>query len=166
MRHSFLIGLTAALFSATAYAQLEMPKSTPEAQESAVRALMDLARKNLPKTHLPDGSPMPAETEEDLKKPVVPVEDAKRVMKDSAGAAIIEWCQLDPKPTYMKFMHGEYKKHIWSDKQIIYMGLLYGMSQDILVHEWERRKGACTDDERDALKRDLKNMGMAGADAE
>ena len=91
---------------------------------------MKIAREHLTQAHLSDGSNVPAETKEELKTPIIPFADARRVVNRGMITAQAEHCGLDwANQSYIPFMNHERAKKIWSDKQMAYIGLVHGITQ-------------------------------------
>ena len=106
---------------------------------------MKIARDNLTKSRLADGSNVPAETEQELKTPIIPYADAKRVVNRGMITALARHCGLEwENQSYMPFMKHERAEHRWSDKQIAYIGTLHGVTQGVFF-KLLTEKGACDD---------------------
>jgi len=112
---------------------LLLPLSTQAAVSDAeIQKLMNAARERITRAKLNDGSFVPAETAEEKKSPIIPLNDGRRIIDRGGLSAIAEWCGIDYLPSYLQFMQNERKNYHWNDKQSSYVGLLHGMS--VAVH--------------------------------
>lgn len=122
--------------------------STPDFvgdDREAVEERMNAVRENITALTLPSGNHIPAETPEELKTPVIPYEDAKRVMNRGIVTAIAQYCGFDwQQLSYNPFMVHEIESHKWSDKQIAYIGALHGATQG-MMHRAFITKGPCNE---------------------
>ncbi len=118
----------------------EMPKET-------YQQIGKLARDNLGKAQLPDGSFI-TETEESKKDPLLKDADRKRVIDRGFISTFADWCGLDWKNrSFFPFMEYERLKGKWSDKDMAYMGMLHGVSMGVLQTEL-KKKGDCPADSK------------------
>src|SRR3546814_11643465 len=80
---------------------------------------MDLARENLSKAHLPDGSPVPEETPEMKRQPIVPLTEAKRVVEVGMLSAVAAWCGVEWRhANFAPFMAAERAQRSRTDKAL------------------------------------------------
>lgn len=98
-----------------------------------VTKVMEVARANITSAKLLDGSFVPPETLEEKKYPIIPFEDAKRVVEVGQTSGIAAWCGVEwEKPSFIKLMEKERQKSTWSDKQLAYIGLVHGVSMGMV----------------------------------
>ena len=120
-------------------------------KEWVLRALTGI-RKFITELRLRDGSNVPPETEEELSKPLLPYEDAKRVYNRGILSGMAEYCGLNwQKKSFIPFMQNERSKGKWSDKEIAVIGSLHGIAQGGAL-EGLQRKGKCPADFRKNTK--------------
>jgi len=104
---------------------------------------MRILRTNITRLRLSDGSFIPPESAEELKTPIIPYEDGKRVVNRGIISAMAEYCGLDwENRSFSPFMQQERSKRKWSDKQMAFIGGLHGMTQGSM-HKNFQSKGAC-----------------------
>lgn len=81
----------------------------------------------------------PSNNDERSKLPI-PYEDAKRVVHYSITAGLAVWCGINHQSYYLAYMQAERKKQIWSDKQLAFVGFLFGISQANVENSFKREK--------------------------
>ena len=65
---------------------------------------------------------------EDPKAPLIPPDDARRIVGEANVYGFALWCGLDWKPTYLDYMR--YERYAgWKDKQAAFIGMLFGLTQ-------------------------------------
>lgn len=125
---NFLLPLLVLLVAFPALGQ-EARRLTP-IEPGIVEHLAALARDNLSKARLSEGSPIAPETAEEKSRPLVPMDMLQRTVDRGAITAQAEWCGLDWKNrSFIPFMQQERNRGTWSDKQLAYIGLLHGVTQ-------------------------------------
>jgi hypothetical protein len=92
---------------------------------------------------LQDGSVVRPDNDEDRKTLPIPYPEAKRVVDASVAAGLAVWCGLDYRPYYSLFMRVERQRGVWSDKQVAFVGFLFGVSQGVV--EGSHRNQRCDD---------------------
>lgn len=98
-----------------------------------VDKLTAAARDNLTSARLSDGSPAPAETTEELARPLVPRILEVQTIERALMSAVMATCQLDSEAlSYRPYMQAIRASGRYSDKQIAYLGLLHGLSMGFL----------------------------------
>ena len=107
--------------------------------------IMGIAREHITQAKLQDGSFVPAETEEEMKHLIIPIEDAKRVIHFGSKSGLAEWCGIEYRPAYLQFMQDERRLGKWNDKQIAYIGLLHGISVSVFSHSLQKTQGLCSE---------------------
>lgn len=107
-----------------------------------VEDTMRQVRAHLPKAKLSDGTNVPPETNAELKTPILPFADGKRVMNMGILTAHAQFCELNWREAYAGFMRGERAKRVWTEKQLAYIGLLHGAMQGN-AHSNLTKKGKC-----------------------
>lgn len=104
---------------------------------------LDAIRKNITKFRLRDGSYVPQETAEELGKPLLAYEDAKRVYNRGILSGMAEYCELDwQNKSFTPFMRSERAKRVWSGKELAVIGALHGRAQGNTLEGLQRR-GKC-----------------------
>lgn len=113
----------------SAHAGVKLPHEhiTP----AIVSDLENIARKNITKAVLPDGSNIPPETKEERKKPIISPVDAYRVVRHGAYTGTLDGCGLPGDEKYHEFMRSQRKMRIFNDKQMSYIGLLHGVARGV-----------------------------------
>jgi hypothetical protein len=116
--------------------QRTKPAAAPEAEQkgglsdSAVRVLMTYALSIIPDTYPgPDGKPVKV-TKDDPNKFVIPVDDARRIVRAATRSAYAEVCELHDleRANYQTLMKGEEAKKIWSQDQMLLINALHMFS--------------------------------------
>jgi hypothetical protein len=111
--------------------------------EAIVKENMDALRPHIGGLRLGDGNFVPPETPEELKAPVIPYEDSRRVVNRGILSAMAEFCGLDwQHESFIPFMKQERARKRWSGKQIAFIGGLHGVTQNGILKSLET-KGAC-----------------------
>lgn len=108
------------------------------------------ARTALPLARLEDGSNVPAETEAERARPLVPraleVQTIERgILAGRMAACGLEWQAASFLP-YMQALRRRYR-----GKPMAYLGLLHGLSQAMAMDLLAEEGGACTDAQRSRL---------------
>lgn len=120
---------------------------------------MQVLRTNITRLRLADGSFIPPESAEELKTPIIPYEDGKRIVNRGILSAMAEYCSLDwENRSFSPFMQQERSKGKWSDKQMAFIGGLHGMTQGG-AHKSFQSKGACDEAFRKKAAAMLDSLG-------
>jgi hypothetical protein len=116
--------------------------------DETLRGLADIARLLLPNVKLPDGSPMPPESEAERKTPLLPDADTRRIVEAGQLSAAAEWCKVEWLATVRDpLMAAERKNPAFTPRQAAYAGVLHDTAQGA----WEAeltRSGECGPGER------------------
>jgi hypothetical protein len=113
--------------------QRTKPAAAPEAEQkgglsdSAVRVLMTYALSIIPDTYPgPNGKPLKV-NKDDPNKFVIPVDDARRIVRAATRSAYAEVCGLQDlaRANYQTLMRGEEAKKTWSQDQILLINALH-----------------------------------------
>ncbi|HTK84189.1 MAG TPA: hypothetical protein VL625_03800 [Patescibacteria group bacterium] len=127
-------------------------------KDQAVITNMKFARDHITGAHLLDGSNVRPETAEELKNPVIPIEEGKRVVNRGILTALAKYCGLDGQnDSYLPFMSHERQSKLWSDKQLAYIGLLHGITQ-AEFYDLFKKKGNCSDLQKQRVQTFLDNI--------
>tara|TARA_B100000315_G_C14212864_1_gene422889 strand:+ start:116 stop:622 length:507 start_codon:yes stop_codon:yes gene_type:complete len=113
-----------------------------------VKSFVDVMRENIHVLKLSDGSHVPAETEEELKHPIIPAEEAKEIVDVGFASAYAEWCGVDWQHlSFLPLMAYQRSRHKWSDKQLAFIGGLHGYTLGV-ISEINKDKGPCPPEEK------------------
>jgi hypothetical protein len=117
--------------------QRTKPAAAPEGEQksgglsdSAVRVLMTYALSIIPDTYPgPDGKPIKVE-KGDANKFVIPVDDARRVVRAATRSAYAEVCDLKDleRANFQAMMRSEEAKKVWSKDQMLMISALHMFS--------------------------------------
>ena len=155
---ALIVLATVVLCGAVVSASDRHPGFVQSVPRDVVVVIMDLARDNLSKARLADGSNVPPETPVEKAVPLIPVEDGARVVDAAIGSAYGKWCGVDWQETmYRPFMSAERARGAWSPKQMAYIGLLHGITMGSLASTYESQ-GACPAEAREELERTIKKQ--------
>lgn len=117
-------------------------------KDKELEAIIDAVRKNITSGRLKDGSNVPAETPAELVQPIIPLDDARRVVNRGILTAMAEYCGFAwEERSYMPFMQGERASGRWSDKQMAFIGMLHGYMQASIL-QGVQNKGSCSAEQR------------------
>jgi hypothetical protein len=118
-----------------------------------VEQIAALARANLTRARLSDGSQVPPETPEELSRPIVPAALVPQTVGRGFLTAELEACALDWQGrSFVPYMQRLRASRRYSDRQMAYLGLLHGFSQGAASRALATR-APCTDGERRRLLR-------------
>ena len=128
------------------------PRFVTDIPEDVVREVMDLARENLSKAHLPDGSPVPEETPEMKRQPIIPLAEAKRVVEVGMLSAVAAWCGVEWRhANFAPFMAAERASGGRTDKALTYIGLMHGVTVAIMQPLFAKR-GECSTEQKQGVE--------------
>lgn len=117
-----------------------------------VEKIMKIARKNITRAKMLDGSFVAEETEEELKAPIISLVEGKRVVNRGMLSAMAQYCGFDwENRSFLPFMEGERAGGKWTDKQLAYIGLVHGIAQGSFRKRLEK-DGACTAEKKQAAE--------------
>jgi len=105
------------------------------------------------KAKLSNGAVVQPKDEEERQALPIPHADAVRVVQAAAPAGLGAWCGVDWKSYYHSFMKSERSKP-WSEKQIAFIGMLFGVAQGNLMKSMAK-SGPCTDKDREGASKFL-----------
>ena len=118
-----------------------------------VEQLAGLARANLGRARLSDGSLVLPETPEELARPIIPADLAEQTVARGYLTAELEACAMDWRErSFLPYMQRLRDGRRYSGKQLAYLGLLHGFSQGAAQRALATR-APCTDTERQNLLR-------------
>jgi hypothetical protein len=93
------------------------------------------------KAVLSSGQPVQRPPDLDPNTPLIPLADARRVVEAAFPVGVAMWCKVEWRPYYLRFMQTE-RKRSWTQVQVAYIGVLFGLSQqtfsDALARDPER----------------------------
>ncbi|MGZ5862968.1 MAG: hypothetical protein ACXWKB_06755 [Methyloceanibacter sp.] len=117
--------------------QRTKPTAAPEGEQkagglsdSAVRVLMTYALSIIPDTYPgPDGKPVKVD-KSDPNKFVIPVDDARRIVRAATRSAYAQVCDLKDleRANFQTLMRGEEEKKVWSKDQMLLISALHMFS--------------------------------------
>ncbi len=140
-----------ALALAEGPALAEPPKFTDRLSDGFLKHIMKTARANITTAVVSDGSHVPPETAEELKKPIVPPEEARRAVDAGILSAYAERCGEDWERNYRQLMAYQRGRKIWSDKQLAYISLMHGIAQGSIGRSFADA-GACSELEKQKVR--------------
>ena len=118
--------------------------------DDVVVAAMKLAGDNITMARLPDGSRVPAETAEELDRPIVPLAVGRLTLNTGMLSGYAQFCGLDWQArNFGPFMDSQRSDGGRTDKQIAYLGILHGIGQGIMLDNLSRH-GECTPQMRES----------------
>ena len=121
--------------------------------DEAVKSVMDVARQNITKARLADGTFVPKESPGELSLPILPLVDGRRIITAASLSAAAAWCGVEWQNShYLPMMQQERASRRWSDKQMAYIGLLHGITQGTLQQQ-HAASGGCDDGTRNNVRR-------------
>ncbi len=97
-----------------------------------------------------DGKHFVPESDAERASVLIPVPDANRVVREAHFYGLALWCGLEWKQTYLSYMQAERRRN-WSQKQIAFIGLLFGVAQGA-VPNWMGRECSAAERESTAGK--------------
>jgi hypothetical protein len=124
----------------------------PDAE--AIATLSRLARENLTRARLLDGSNVPPETAAERSRPIIPSELTEQTVRRGYLSGEMEACGLDAtEESYLPYMSAIRRSRRYSDTQHAYLGLLHGFSQATAVGLLGAAVDACSEEVRNRLRR-------------
>jgi hypothetical protein len=132
---------------------------TPGLPAELVDALTAEARSALPMARMEDGSNVPAESEAERARPLVPRDLEVQTIERGIMTGQMEACGLDwQNGSYHPYMQALRRRY--HGKPIAYLGLLHGMSQGMTTSMLSEQGFACTDDLRARLTATAANRAI------
>lgn len=111
--------------------------------DALVTTLAKLARDNLGRARLSDGRPVPEETPEQRRKPLVPGWFDAQIVERGKVSAFADWCGLDWQTRSFAPLMGHIRRAgSWDARQIAYASLLHGVAMGMFGNTLKKR-GAC-----------------------
>jgi hypothetical protein len=150
--------LIAAILFAAAPAQAQR-LAPPDADTIAF--LAEVARTNITRAVVEDGSPVPAETPEELARPIVAEALVGQTVRRGFLTAEMEACAMDwQNRSFLPYMRRLRASRRYSSKQMAYLGLLHGLGQGRAQQALESHP-PCSDAERRQLSRTVDEAPIA-----
>jgi hypothetical protein len=119
--------------------------------------LMEVARQNITQAKFQDGSFIPSETEAEKLYPIIPIEDARRIVAVGQKSGIAAWCGIEwQKSIFSKLMENERSKKTWTQKQLAYIGLLHGITMGSFEKAAQDGNGKCSKEQANKILNSLK----------
>lgn len=128
-----------------ALAQTGPPRFMPDAPETLVRQLQQLARDNLHRARDRDGNPLPAEAE-GARPPALSLAEARRVIDVGLASAAARWCGLDWLRSQQGLVVEQRARQRWDEREIAYIAVLHDVTMASLYNEIRQRP--CPAEER------------------
>ena len=134
-------------------------QSLPPPDDETVERIASLARANLSRARVSDGSFVPPETPEELVRPIIAAELVRQTVARGFLTGEMEACRLDwQESSYLPYMAAVRAGRRYSDKQLAYVSLLHGFSQAAANWAMEQRGAPCTETERQRLVQAVRAM--------
>lgn len=130
-------------WSGTGVGQTRVP-SLPPVADALVKQMASAARAQLPSTRLGDGSATPAETREELDRPIVPATLESQTVARGLHSGQMEHCGADwAGASFTPYMTRLRASNRYSAKQLAYVGLLHGLAQGVIRQALRERGKGC-----------------------
>lgn len=121
-----LLAAASAALLATATSAQALPPPTPE----QVAELAAIARQNIGMARLSDGSLVPAETPEELARPIIPESLVRQSIARGYLTGEMEACGMEWQDgSFLPYMSAIRASRRYSGKQLAYIGMLHGLGQ-------------------------------------
>ena len=148
-----------ALSAALASAAPVRGQSLPPPDEGTIERIAEMARANLTRARVSDGSFVPPETPQERARPIVAAELVRQTVTRGFLTGEMEACGLDwQEGSYLPYMAAVRAARRYSDKQLAYVGLLHGFSQAAANWAMEQRGAPCSETERERLVQAVRTM--------
>jgi hypothetical protein len=129
----------------------------PELPDALVQSLVTTAQESFwDRGVLSSGESVRPIDDAERTAPVIPFVDSARVVNAAWPVGQALWCGVEWQPYYLAFMQAERRKS-WSEKQIAFMGVLFGLTQGTFSRALTQR-GPCSPEARESV---LKSLGEA-----
>src|SRR5262245_39387667 len=120
----------------------------PELPDALVRSLATTAQQNFwGRAVLSSGETVQPVDDTERTAPVIPFEDSARVVTAARPVGQAMWCGVEWQRYYLAFMQVERRKP-WTDKQIAFIGVLFGFTQSTFADALTQR-GPCSAEARE-----------------
>jgi len=127
--------------------------SAQEAMAALEAHAVEFARTHAGHARLGDGSPLPVATEEDRRLFAVPPALESQTVRRGFLTGQLEFCEAGGIDlSYMPYMQRLRASGRYSDRQMAYLGVLHGVSQQMAMSAMEETRFTCTDDFRAELR--------------
>ena len=118
--------------------------------DALVRSLVTTAQENFwGRAVLSNGETVQPVDDAERTAPVIPFGDSARVVNGAMPVARALWCGVEWQPYYLMFMQAE-RRGSWSEKQIAFIGVLFGLTQGVVSRALIQR-GPCSAETRDRV---------------
>ena len=108
-----------------------------------------------------DGSSVPPETAQELARPIVAPELVRQTVARGFLTGQMQACGLDWQETsFFPYMAAVRAPRRYSDKQLVFVGMLHGFSQAMAAQEMAERGAPCSEAERQWLVRAVRAMAV------
>ena len=129
----------------------------PELPDALVQSLVAAAQQNFwGRAVLSSGETVQPVDDTERTTPVIPIVDSARVVDAARPVGQAIWCNVEWQPYYLAFMQAERSKP-WSEKQIAFIGVLFGLTQGTFSSALTQR-GSCSPEARENV---VTNVGAA-----
>src|SRR5262245_61357747 len=96
--------------------------------DALVQALVTTAQQNFwGRAVLSNGETVQPADDAERTAPVIPFVDSARVVNAAIPVGRALWCGVEWQPYYLAFMQGE-RRGSWSEKQVAFIGVLFGLN--------------------------------------
>jgi hypothetical protein len=100
-----------------------------------------------------DGNPQPPLTRDEIRSGVLPFEDVRRVIDRGVFSAYAKWCDFDWKNrSYLALMKKERASGQWTERQMVYMGLLHGITMGFMGDSITTVGNACGESDKSHIE--------------
>jgi hypothetical protein len=118
--------------------------------DALVQSLVTTAQKNFwGRAVLSKGETVQPVDDAERTAPVIPFVDSARVVNAAIPVGRALWCGVEWQPYYLAFMQAE-RRGSWSEKQIAFIGVLFGLTQGTVSTALTQR-GPCAAETRDKV---------------
>lgn len=149
--YSNMIFLRLALLLLAILCAWASPCKAQEISAEQAQTLIDLAQEYFWGNAVDEeGQVIQPESEEERVAPLIPREDAIRVVNDALPYGHALWCGVDHRPTYLVYMQLERTKE-WETKEIAFIGMLFGVTQGHVRSVMESSGRECDSEEREGI---------------
>lgn len=148
MKVYIVLALLFGLLINSAYAESIIP-------DDLAKVLTGVARENLPRAVMQDGTNVPKETEEELRHSILPLSFEKNIIQHGVATNMVEVCGLDSDLFYLQYMQKIRKNPNLTQKQLAYIGLLHGVAMGFFKESIVEK--GCPDETRNKIKQQYFN---------
>jgi hypothetical protein len=120
----------------------------PQIPDAVVQSLVTTAQQNFwGRAVLSSGERVQPVDDAERAAAVIPFADSARVAVAARPVGQAIWCGVEWQPYYLEFMQSERRKS-WSEKQIAFIGVLFGLTQSTFSTALTQR-GPCSAEDRE-----------------